>query len=92
LHGLAKAEMAMARPADAIPLLERALTLTQSLQWRPSFQAHAKLTLARALWDAARDRGRAVALAREAESIYAGLGPRAAKDRDVAAAWLRTRR
>lgn len=73
LVGLGECRLAGADPAGAIPLLERALALHAG---KPDAHtaAVASFALARALWDANRDRSRARALAERARSA-----PRLAK-------------
>jgi serine/threonine-protein kinase len=71
------------KPAEALPLLERALKLSP----KGASLAEMQFSLARALWEAKRsERSRAVALATEARDAFQRLGhaPKAAK----ASKWL----
>ena len=91
LKGLAKAEIGLGRPLAAIPLVDRALTLTRDLPTNnPDFQGDARFVLADALWSTGQRR-RALAVVREAHAIYTGLGKSASSERDEVAAWLRAR-
>jgi tetratricopeptide (TPR) repeat protein/predicted Ser/Thr protein kinase len=57
------------RPIEAIPLLERALA-GEVTPGEPNDRGYTSYSLARALWDADRDRTRAVVLAREALAMF----------------------
>jgi hypothetical protein len=59
----------MKQPAAACEPLERAATIYRAHPADPLYTADGLLTLARALWEAHRDRARAVALAHEAQQI-----------------------
>src|SRR5262249_18466539 len=85
LVGVGRAALALGRPADAIAPLEEALAGEATAEEH----AGARFALARALWDARRDRGRARALATEAEAAYAG--PRLEAKRAAVRAWLASR-
>ncbi|HEX3758200.1 MAG TPA: tetratricopeptide repeat protein [Kofleriaceae bacterium] len=67
LAGLGRTYLALHRAGDAVPVLERALRLRSGET--PGRAAPLRFALARALWDAGRDRPRAVALARQAAGI-----------------------
>jgi hypothetical protein len=74
LTGIGETHLAAKRPTEAIAPLERGLALTAA---NPSHRSHAavlRFLLARALWDAGRDRKRARTLAEEAAAAYADLG------------------
>ncbi|QSQ24796.1 tetratricopeptide repeat protein [Pyxidicoccus parkwayensis] len=76
------------RPADAIAPLEQVLAGKEGAVVLPDHRALTHLLLARARWDAGRDRGRAVKLALEARRLSTELG---ASARDILAAtnkWL----
>jgi hypothetical protein len=62
LQGLGDTHLAAGRPADAIAPLERALTI-RAAGSVPDDLAETRFALARALWDAGRDRPRARTLA-----------------------------
>ncbi|HEU0035274.1 MAG TPA: serine/threonine-protein kinase [Kofleriaceae bacterium] len=73
LAGLGEAELALGRPADAIAPLERAVALLASYDGDRGTLGDMRLALARALWDAGRDRARARELAAAAEADLAGV-------------------
>ena len=58
----------------------------------PAELAELQLALARALWDAGRDRSRAVALAGTARAAYAAAGDRKREELAAADAWLASHR
>ena len=66
-------------PADAIPVLERALTLSASGPDQEFTRAKLELTLARALWDSRTDRPRARRLAQVTATTLRAAGPDAAE-------------
>jgi tetratricopeptide (TPR) repeat protein/tRNA A-37 threonylcarbamoyl transferase component Bud32 len=74
-----EALLALSRPAEAVPVLERAVPLHDDRD-----PAGIELLLARALWDADGDRGRALALARRA----ADEAPRGQATERRARAWI----
>jgi serine/threonine-protein kinase len=69
LLGLGELQLARGRPAEALSLLERALTLA-SVEDR----AEVQLALARALWDTRRDLPRARSLATQAQEHWRDVG------------------
>jgi hypothetical protein len=79
---LGRVELAHGRSDAAIALLEHSITA----QHDPGMRAEAQLTLGKALWDARRDRRRAVALVREARGPL-GAHPLSQK---LADDWLAT--
>jgi tetratricopeptide (TPR) repeat protein len=88
---LARVQLARRRPAEALAAAERALALRSRAEGvAPEELAETRFVLARALVAAAGDRGRAVALARQARDTYLA-GPRAARQEELDAvdAWLR---
>ncbi len=89
LTGIGRAHLALARPAAAIPPLERALALRTATPGDPTERGETEFMLARALWDANRDRDRARALAGRARVVFAAAGD--GRKRELAAidAWLR---
>jgi eukaryotic-like serine/threonine-protein kinase len=91
LFGIGEADVNLGRPAKAIPTLERALTIRAVPgATDPLDLAETKYTLARALWDAKRDRARARTLATEARRLFED-----SDDKDAARVvdeWLRVRR
>ena len=54
------------KPADAIPVLEKALEMRTSANAAPSLASWTRFELAKALWNAKRDRERALTLAKDA--------------------------
>jgi len=89
LTSLGQALLGLGRPAEAVDRLEQARAL---LTGDPSPYPHeVRFALARALWTWPNKRGRAVALAREAEAGYRHLGTTAAEAAAVSA-WLATHR
>ncbi len=81
LLGLGELALARHTPEEAVPLLERALTL-DNVTLKPVIQ----LTLAEALWQADKERPRALALAGQARAFYERIGHRPGLDR--AKRWL----
>jgi serine/threonine-protein kinase len=81
LLGLARLQRAQHRPAEAVPLLERALRL----ELIPA-RAEVRFELAQALWETGKDRSRAVALATEARAQWLRLGD--ARRSAEASRWL----
>ncbi|HKV08322.1 MAG TPA: serine/threonine-protein kinase [Thermoanaerobaculia bacterium] len=75
LSGIGEARLDQGHPAAAIPPLERALALPDQGMLPPDWQADARFLLARALWNAEKDRPRALRLAHEARAIYAEEKP-----------------
>jgi eukaryotic-like serine/threonine-protein kinase len=88
---LAEVHLARGEPAQALPLLERALTLHASAPKDPLEEAWASFLLARALWAQGGEeaRARARALAKEARSRMEGLGLRAQEKARQVLAWQR---
>jgi tetratricopeptide (TPR) repeat protein len=66
LAGLGWIELDRGAPRRAIPFLERAMTVRDGTTFGDAERAETRFLLARALWDAAADRRRARALARQA--------------------------
>jgi tetratricopeptide (TPR) repeat protein len=90
LYDQARCLNATGKPTDAIPLLERALTLMDPATSDPDNVPMFQFELARALWDAGRDRAHAVELATKAHAAFDKLGDAAgaASQRAESAAWL----
>jgi eukaryotic-like serine/threonine-protein kinase len=87
LTGIGNAELALGRPRDAIAPLERALRVRESgASNEPRSLADTRFALARALWDADAELGRARRLATQARDAYA-LGKDTQQRADVDA-WL----
>ena len=87
LVGLGKTHLALNETAAAIPILERALALRESSHAAPRLLAESRFALARALL--ARDRTRAMTLAKQAQADYATLGPAFDKERAEVDAFVR---
>jgi tetratricopeptide (TPR) repeat protein len=94
LNGLAVLAMDEGHPEDAIPILERALTIGASISEKPIALATSHVKLARVLWDApagkGRDRERALAVAELARATFAEHPGRSAELEDVES-WLAKR-
>jgi len=85
LRGLAIAHRHLGAPDKAIPLLERALSLLEGAPERELDAAKVRFNLARAMWDARRERKRAIELARAALERFTASSDERAKE---VAAWL----
>jgi serine/threonine protein kinase/tetratricopeptide (TPR) repeat protein len=88
LTGLALCELATEQPGNAIPLLERALTIHSERPGDPLYLARTRFALARALWDTRTDRTRALTLGQQADEAMARLGTRAQDDLAAVRKWL----
>jgi tetratricopeptide (TPR) repeat protein len=90
LTGIGMSYLNEAKPLNAISPLERAIKIRVGREVDPVDQARTYFELARALWDAGREQGRARRLAEEAKAIYL----KAAKGKELATVdiWLRDRR
>jgi serine/threonine-protein kinase len=84
LLGLGEVLLAQANPQAAVPAFERALALSEGAGTR--ILARSRFGLARALWDAGRDRERALALARQALDDLGLLGR--TREQERVARWL----
>jgi eukaryotic-like serine/threonine-protein kinase len=82
---LGRVELELRQPVRALGLLEPALAMVSV---RPDERPEVQLLLARALWDSARDRPRARALAEQARLGYLGLGHGHEKAVAEAETWL----
>ena len=90
LTGIGVSHLTEGNPLDAIAPLERAIKIRAGREVDPLDQARTYFELARALWDAGREQGRARRLAEDAKAIYI----KAAKGKELAAVeiWLHDRR
>jgi eukaryotic-like serine/threonine-protein kinase len=70
LTGIGLSYLSEADPLNAISPLERAFKIREAQETDPSRRAETRFALARALWESARDRPRARALAEEAREGY----------------------
>jgi serine/threonine protein kinase/tetratricopeptide (TPR) repeat protein len=89
LTGIGLSYLAEGTPTSALVPLERAYKIRQAQETDPSHRAETLFALARALWDSARDRGRARALANESREAYRKADAKA-RTAEVEA-WLRER-
>ncbi|HJZ87055.1 MAG TPA: tetratricopeptide repeat protein [Polyangia bacterium] len=89
LGGIALAELALGQAAQAVPVLERALAQREKLEGDPSDLPDLRFHLAKALWQAQKDRVRAHKLARAAVDEYARVAPQAKRERAEVESWLR---
>jgi len=71
LTGIGLSDIAEGDASSAIVPLERAFKIREDHETDPSRRAETRFALARALWDAGRDRVRARLLAQEARDTYA---------------------
>jgi serine/threonine protein kinase/tetratricopeptide (TPR) repeat protein len=88
LTGLAMCELATEQAGNAIPLLERALTIHTERPGDPLHLARTRFALARALWSTRADRTRALTLGQQTNKALARLGPRAQSDLAAVKKWL----
>ena len=92
LTGLGQSLLGLTKPADALPLLERALTLRTTHEIDPALLAKTRFALARALWTTpatqGRDRPRARTLAEQARDAYAALGDATKTELAEVQTWL----
>jgi serine/threonine protein kinase/tetratricopeptide (TPR) repeat protein len=88
LTGLALCELATEQAGNAIPLLERALTIHTERPGDPLYLARTRFALARALWSTRADRTRALTLGQQADEALTRLGPRAEADLAAVKKWL----
>jgi tetratricopeptide (TPR) repeat protein len=83
LEGLGESHLADHDAAAAVAPLERALRIREAHESDRALVAESAFALARALWEAGRDRPRAEHLAAEARAIYAAQPTAAARLADV---------
>jgi len=88
---LGNALTGLRRPTKAILRLETALSMREANPGNPKELAETRFALARALWEARRDRKRALGLAAQALEGFTAAGQLAATERDLADAWLAKR-
>jgi eukaryotic-like serine/threonine-protein kinase len=91
LHGLANIALKQGHLADAVSVAERAVGVLATAEVPPTRLAPVRFMLARALWDAQRDRSRAVALAEQARDAWRNAGSGAQEDLAEVEAWLQAR-
>jgi tetratricopeptide (TPR) repeat protein len=88
LTGVGVCQLALDAPAKAIDPLEHALKLRTGAGAEPLLGAETRFALARALWNAKRDRKRAKGLAQDARTAYVAGGEHERKHVDEVDAWL----
>jgi tetratricopeptide (TPR) repeat protein/predicted Ser/Thr protein kinase len=88
LTGIGRIELQRHRPAEALPVLERAVRLYEKGPLFSSELAQARFALACAQWESGRDRVAARALAGRARAAYAAAGPSRANELADVDAWL----
>jgi eukaryotic-like serine/threonine-protein kinase len=91
LVGLARVALARGRAADAVVLADRAVKVRKDGDAPTGDLAEARFVLARALWDASRERPRALAVAEQAREAYREAGHGKATELAEVEAWLRER-
>ncbi|MBW2457383.1 MAG: serine/threonine protein kinase [Deltaproteobacteria bacterium] len=91
LTGLASCHLALGCPAEAVPLLERAVALRRRPGSEPGPRAYSEFALAVALRGAGQDPERALALARNAVVGYREAGPVGEVNLAEVEAWLQQR-
>ncbi len=88
LTGLGEVLNEQGRHAEALPLLERALAIRESVPCPPPEMLHTRFELARALYATDTDRARALELARSALELARGLEGEVSRKAELRA-WLR---
>jgi eukaryotic-like serine/threonine-protein kinase len=88
LTGIAEADLGLRRPAEALPLLEKAFRARKAQRRSTQDDARTDFALARALWETNGDRVRASALAHDALTVYSELPDYLRKDRSEVERWL----
>jgi tetratricopeptide (TPR) repeat protein len=90
LTGIGESYLGERDPLSALAPLERAWKIREAKETAPEQQGETRFALARALWDAERDRSRAGLLAQGARERYARAGDQAKVDE--VDAWITSRR
>ncbi|MBI4509406.1 MAG: serine/threonine protein kinase [Deltaproteobacteria bacterium] len=85
---MGEAEVGNSRPVSAVSLLERALGLRKARGIAPEDLAKTEFALARALWEAKRERRRAVELAKQAAARFRAAGEHHDKEATAVVGWL----
>jgi eukaryotic-like serine/threonine-protein kinase len=88
LIGLARIALAQRRPAEAVPLSQRAVEVLATAEAPATELAEARFVLALALSDAGRERARARTLAEQARDAWRNAGPSATTQLAEAEGWL----
>jgi eukaryotic-like serine/threonine-protein kinase len=92
LVGLARVALAQRRPGDAVPLAERSVAVREAAEVPATDLAEARFVLAQAMWNADRERPRALVLAEQAHGVYREAGAIATEELAEVEVWLRARR
>jgi tRNA A-37 threonylcarbamoyl transferase component Bud32/tetratricopeptide (TPR) repeat protein len=90
LTALGRALLALGNPREALDPLQRALRLREAGEHDVLLLTETRFALARALWDAGRDHGRSLSLAKGARAAYASASD--TKNLARVDAWLAARR
>jgi tetratricopeptide (TPR) repeat protein len=88
LVGLGQAQLGLGHLQPGIAALERALHIFESHEAEASDLGDARFSLARGLWDAGRDRKRALALAQGAKQAFLQAGEAHKKELGEVSLWL----
>lgn len=91
LASVARAELEVGRPAQALESLERAWSLREPTALDPGRRGETAFWLARALWEAGGDRGRALRLAQRARELVAASEGAGRRELPAIDAWLARR-
>jgi len=86
LHGYGALRVAQGRAGEAIPMLEDALEVRARTNADATFTADTQFVLARALWEARKNRRRALSLADTARALYAKNNR--SRDERAVATWM----
>jgi tetratricopeptide (TPR) repeat protein len=86
--GIGRSQLALSHPAQAVPLLEKALAVREQRPGERANLAENRLALADALWASKRDKPRALALASAAREVWAQGGDGDAANVQHVDAWL----
>jgi len=90
---MADIEVGLHAPAQAIPLAQRAIAMVEHREGGAIELAQGRFSLARALWDAGRDRAHAHELAAQARAAFLNAGgPQGKKAVAEVDAWTRSHR
>jgi hypothetical protein len=88
---MGRAHLGLKRYAEAVPLLERALTIRKAIHVDPYVPAETAFLLAQALWETRRDPDRALRLAEAAREGYAGSESYRRREAAAVGGWVEGR-
>jgi hypothetical protein len=88
LLGIGDVYRKQGRAADAIPPLERALSILERRHIEVTYLGEAQFLLSQALWESGGSPGRARALARKAREAYVAVGEAAVQQVNEIDQWL----